>query len=68
MSNKKVCFVTGAARGRGNGRAIALKLARQGAHVAVGDILHAEARGVADEVRELGCQWTCRTIMTSRPA
>lgn len=50
----KVCFVSGAARGGGNGRAIALKLAEDGADIAVGDIRHEEAKGVADEIRSLG--------------
>jgi 3-oxoacyl-[acyl-carrier protein] reductase len=54
MLNGKVCFVTGAARGKGNGRAIALKLASQGAHVAVGDIRYSEAKAVADEINALG--------------
>lgn len=31
MLKGKVCFVSGAARGRGNGRAIALKMAQKGA-------------------------------------
>lgn len=50
----KVCFVSGAARGRGNGRAIGLKLAEKGANVAVGDIRYEEAKSVADEIRKLG--------------
>jgi 3-oxoacyl-[acyl-carrier protein] reductase len=50
----KVAFVSGAARGKGNGRAIALKLAEEGADVAVGDILHDDAQGVADEIAALG--------------
>ena len=54
MLNEKVCFVSGAARGKGNGRAIALKLAQQGAHVAVGDILYEEAQAVAGEIQGLG--------------
>jgi 3-oxoacyl-[acyl-carrier protein] reductase len=54
MLNEKVCFVSGAARGKGNGRAIALKLAQQGAHVAVGDILYEEAQAVAGEIEGLG--------------
>ena len=54
MLQGKTCFVSGAARGRGNGRSIALKLAELGAHVAVGDILHKEARAVADEIRSIG--------------
>jgi len=54
MLNEKVCFVTGAARGKGNGRAIALKLAQQGAHVAVGDIRYEEAQAVADEIKATG--------------
>ena len=54
MLRGKVCFVTGAARGKGNGRSIALKLARKGAHVATGDILYDEAQGVAEEIRAIG--------------
>ncbi len=54
MLNEKVCFVSGAARGKGNGRAIALKLAQEGADVAVGDILYEEAEAVADEIRATG--------------
>ena len=54
MLKGKVCFVSGAARGKGNGRAIALKLAKEGADVAVGDIRHEEAQDVSDEIRVLG--------------
>jgi 3-oxoacyl-[acyl-carrier protein] reductase len=54
MLDDKVCFVSGAARGKGNGRAIALALAEKGAHVAVGDILYEGAQAVADEIRALG--------------
>ena len=54
MLDEKVCFVSGAARGKGNGRAIALALAEKGAHVAVGDILLEGAQAVADEIRALG--------------
>lgn len=46
MLQGKVCFVSGAARGKGNGRAIALKLGSKGAHVATGDILYDEAHKV----------------------
>ena len=53
--NEKVCFVSGAARGRGNGRAIALKLAEHGASVAIGDIRFEEAEAVAKEIKALGC-------------
>ena len=56
MLDGKVSVITGAARGRGNGRAIAMKLASQGAHVAVGDIRYEEARAVADEIKALGCK------------
>jgi 3-oxoacyl-[acyl-carrier protein] reductase len=56
MLEGKTCFVSGAARGKGNGRAIALRLAKQGAHVAVGDIRYEEAQGVAEEIRSLGCK------------
>ena len=54
MLNEKICFVTGAAKRRGNGRSIAIKLASQGAHVAVGDILQEEAQAVSDEIKALG--------------
>ena len=54
MLKGKVCFVSGAARGKGNGRAIALKLAEAGADIAVGDIRREEAQGVADEIHSLG--------------
>jgi len=50
----KVSFVTGAARGRGNGRAIALALAEKGSDVAVADIRHEEAQAVAEEIAALG--------------
>ena len=47
----RVSFVTGTARGRGNGRAIALRLAKGGIDVATGDILYEEAQGVAEEIK-----------------
>jgi len=56
MLTGKVCFVSGAARGKGNGRAIALKLAEKGASVAVADIRYEEALGVADEIKAKGCK------------
>ena len=56
MLKGKVCFVSGAARGKGNGRAIALKLAEAGADIAVGDIRREEAQGVADEIHSLDCR------------
>ncbi len=48
----KVALVTGA--GQGIGRAIALRLADDGADIAVAEIDEAKARAVADEVRALG--------------
>ncbi|MGB9629255.1 MAG: SDR family oxidoreductase [Thermodesulfobacteriota bacterium] len=54
MLNGKLCFVSGAARGRGNGRAIALKLAKEGADVVTGDIRYEEALSVAKEIRAFG--------------
>jgi 3-oxoacyl-[acyl-carrier protein] reductase len=50
----KVAFVSGAARGRGNGRAIALTFAREGADVVTADIRSEEAQAVAQEVRGVG--------------
>lgn len=48
----KVALVTGS--GQGIGRAIALRLARDGADVAIADLDEATATSVADEVRALG--------------
>ena len=56
MLTGKVCFVSGAARGKGNGKAIALKLAEKGAAVAVADIRYEEAQGVAEEITAKGCK------------
>jgi 3-oxoacyl-[acyl-carrier protein] reductase len=51
----KVAFVSGASRPRGNGRAIALTLAREGADVAVSGWSHFEgAESLAAEIRETG--------------
>lgn len=50
----RLAFVSGAARGRGNGRAIALSLAREGVDVVTADIRSEEAQAVAEEVRALG--------------
>ncbi|NVO14803.1 MAG: 3-oxoacyl-ACP reductase FabG [Rhodoplanes sp.] len=48
----KVAIVTGA--GRGLGRGIALKLAREGAEVVVGDVVRENAVAVADEITGAG--------------
>jgi 3-oxoacyl-[acyl-carrier protein] reductase len=51
----KIAFVTGASRPLGNGKAIALTLARMGADVAVSGWSHIEgAQAVADEIKALG--------------
>ena len=50
--SEKVAIVTGA--GRGIGRAIALKLAEEGATVVVSDILAKEAEAVAGEIKAAG--------------
>lgn len=55
----KVAIVTGAGRPRGMGRAVSLKLAQQGAHVVVTDIVptaedQRNLESVAGEVRALG--------------
>lgn len=51
----RVAFVTGASRPHGNGRAIALRLAKLGADVAVSGFNNIDgAQAVADEIRALG--------------
>lgn len=50
----KVAVVTGAARQRGNGRAIALTLAEEGADIACADIDAEGAGAVAEEIRGMG--------------
>ncbi|HSE73469.1 MAG TPA: acetoin reductase [Dongiaceae bacterium] len=48
----KIALVTGA--GQGIGRAIALRLANDGAHVAIVDLSDEKMRAVADEIRKTG--------------
>jgi NAD(P)-dependent dehydrogenase (short-subunit alcohol dehydrogenase family) len=50
--DKKTAIVTGA--GRGIGRGIALALAREGANVAIADIVEESAHVVATEIRKIG--------------
>jgi meso-butanediol dehydrogenase/(S,S)-butanediol dehydrogenase/diacetyl reductase len=50
--NGKVALVTGA--GQGIGRAIALRLARDGANIAIVDVKEEQAKAVADEIRTAG--------------
>lgn len=54
MLEDRIAIVTGA--GRGIGRAIAVALAQQGAHVVVSDINLPNAQAVAAEVRAIGRQ------------
>lgn len=49
---EKVALVTGA--GQGIGRAIALRLAHDGAHVAIADLNEGKMKSVADEIRKVG--------------
>jgi NAD(P)-dependent dehydrogenase (short-subunit alcohol dehydrogenase family) len=63
----KIALVTGG--GRGNGRALALGLAREGADVAVGYVANAEAaRAVATEIESLGRRATAIQADTARVA
>jgi meso-butanediol dehydrogenase / (S,S)-butanediol dehydrogenase / diacetyl reductase len=50
--NEKVALVTGA--GEGIGRAIALRLARDGADIAIVDLNEDKMKGVDDDVRAIG--------------
>ena len=56
MFEGKVCFISGVARGRGNGRAMALKFAEKKADVAITDVRYEETQSVAEEIRALGCR------------
>ncbi|MCY3637920.1 MAG: SDR family NAD(P)-dependent oxidoreductase, partial [Chloroflexi bacterium] len=56
----KTALVTGG--GRGIGRGISLALARNGADVAVADIVAENAESVADEVRGLGRRALALTV------
>lgn len=61
----KVALVTGA--GRGIGKAIALRLAREGAHIAIVDLKDEQMQAVAAEVRNLGRRATlCSADVSNR--
>ncbi len=60
----RVALVTGAARGMG--RAIALRLAREGAHLALCDLNAEGVHGVAREVRALGRECLARKADVAR--
>jgi meso-butanediol dehydrogenase/(S,S)-butanediol dehydrogenase/diacetyl reductase len=61
----KVALVTGA--GQGIGRAIALRLAKDGAHIAIVDVNDQKTAGVADEVKKIGRKATTfRADVTKR--
>jgi len=61
--NGKVALVTGL--GQGIGRAIALRLANDGADIAIADLHEEKMRSVADEVKAVGRKATvagCRIL------
>jgi len=62
---KCVTLVTGA--GRGIGRAIALRYAREGATVVAADIDEASAKAVAEEIRALGAAGEAARVDVSKP-
>ena len=62
----KTALVTGG--GSGIGRATAITLAREGAQVAVADIMVKNAEKVRDEIKATGCQATAFAVdLTKRP-
>lgn len=62
----KVCIVTGAALGIG--RACALRLAQEGARVALFDVLDGEGAAVADDLRMQGLEAEYFHVDVSREA
>lgn len=61
----KIALVTGG--GRGIGRTVALALAREGAKVAVADILKENAEAVRDEIKSMGISaLSCQADLTKR--
>ena len=62
--NEKVALVTGA--GQGIGRAIALRLAKDGADIAIVDVQDEKTKAVANEVRAIGRQATTFKADVSR--
>lgn len=63
----KVAVVTGAARKRGNGRAIALTLADEGADIACADIDVENAKLVAEEIKAMGRRSIAMMVDQSDP-
>lgn len=61
----KVSIVTGG--GAGLGEAIAMALAREGAHVSVWDLNGGRADRVASKIREMGCKSSAIRMDVSRP-
>jgi len=59
----QVAFVTGA--GRGIGKAIALRLAREGAHIAIMDLNAEWAQATGEEIKKLGRQVFVKTADVS---
>lgn len=66
MQDKEVAIITGAARGIG--RAIAEKLASNGVHVVVADILYDEALATVEKMKAKGGSATAYHIDISKPA
>jgi meso-butanediol dehydrogenase/(S,S)-butanediol dehydrogenase/diacetyl reductase len=64
--SSKVALVTGA--GQGNGRAIALRLAADGATIAVNDLNHETAEATASEIRQSGGRSIAAAADVSRVA
>ncbi len=64
----KIAIVTGTSKQRGNGRAIAVTLAREGCHIACVDMDIVGAKAITDEIKQLGREAVAVKVDQSDPS